>query len=89
MLFLKTTVRNNFFLCSSLLCTTYYMFRSRSVAIFRYTYIKYTKSTTLYVNGSVEIAAYRQVPWSGESKQCMIKWVCQILKLGIKYKILM
>jgi hypothetical protein len=33
--FLKTTVRNKCFSSSILLCTTYNMFRLRSVAIFR------------------------------------------------------
>jgi hypothetical protein len=46
------------FLCSILLCTSYYMFRPRSVAIFRqYVHKIYIKVTTVYVNGSVESAA--------------------------------
>jgi hypothetical protein len=57
MLFLKTTVHNNVF-CARFYCallTTY--FDPDRWPSSGNTYIKYTKATTVYVNGSVEIAA--------------------------------
>jgi hypothetical protein len=56
-LFLKTTVRNNVF-CAQFycaLCTT--CFGPDRWPSSGNTYIKYTKATIVYVNGSVEIAA--------------------------------
>jgi hypothetical protein len=67
-LFLKTTVCNNVFCARfycALLTTCFGLDRWPSSGNM---YIKYTKVTTVYVNGPVEIAASRQVPWSGESK---------------------
>jgi hypothetical protein len=57
MLFLKTTVRNNVFCARfycALLTTCFGPDRWPSSGNM---YIKYTKVTTVYVNGSVEIAA--------------------------------
>jgi hypothetical protein len=57
MLFLKTTVRNNVFFARfycALLTTCFGPDRWPSSGN---TYIKHTKATTVYVNGSVEIAA--------------------------------
>jgi hypothetical protein len=57
MLFLKTTVRNNVF-CARFYCallTT--CFGPNRWSSSGNMYIKYTKVTTVYVNGSIEIAA--------------------------------
>jgi hypothetical protein len=57
MLFLKTTVRNNVF-CAQFYCAVLTTcFGPDRWPSSGNTYIKYTKATTVYVNGSVEIAA--------------------------------